>query len=431
MAGVVKKRLKSGKYRAWFVDALGRQKWFVGTRSKSDTLSMARDLEDDHTPVRLGCQPGMKAADRHKVRPFAEVKEEYLAWGEAGGGRHGLPWGKAHAQHRRSGLAFWQQRLSLVTLVDVYEIQGKVEALAREERGRGLAPASVAHTVESLSAFCDWCCKRSYLSEDPLKHLARMDVTPQSRRRAMTAGEIQRLLEHCAPWRRVTYEVAFLTGLRVRELRMLAVQDLDVEYCTLHLHREWTKNRKQGEQPLPQSLVARLQAFAQTGEVQRLYARFYRRKDGRNEAPENALLYVPKNAARAMYDDLEAAGVPRETPAGRLDFHSARVAFINLVLDSGTDVKTAQSLSRHSTPQLTMGTYARVWEDTRAKTIEKVGEALFSDANQVHSKYALAAGAEGLVISPCVSMGSGKGNLVEMRGFEPPTSAMRVLRSPN
>jgi integrase len=48
---------------------------------------------------------------------------------------------------------------------------------------------------------------------------------------------------------------AFASGLRKEELRSLVVRDLDIKRGGLVLRAEWTKNRKDGFQPLPAFLV--------------------------------------------------------------------------------------------------------------------------------------------------------------------------------
>jgi len=58
---------------------------------------------------------------------------------------------------------------------------------------------------------------------------------------------------------------------------------------------------------------------------------------------------------------LRRSGVAFE--GGRLIFHSLRNTYVSLLLESGASIKEVQDLAGHSTPQLTMGTYARSrWE---------------------------------------------------------------------
>ena len=67
------------------------------------------------------------------------------------------------------------------------------------------------------------------------------------------------------------------------------------------------------------------------------------------------------------------------TPEGKLDFHACRVAYINLVIESGVNLKEAQALARHATPELTMNVYGRVREARLAQAVEKVALTLVPD----------------------------------------------------
>jgi hypothetical protein len=91
MAGVRKKPQSSGKYQAWFIAMDGRSKFFVGTRSRSETLRMAQRFEDEHRQIRLGYRPPPRPSDRHQTRPVAEVVQEYLAWGQLQGDDTAIP----------------------------------------------------------------------------------------------------------------------------------------------------------------------------------------------------------------------------------------------------------------------------------------------------------------------------------------------------
>lgn len=394
MAGVRKQPIQSGKYQGWFVGATGKQQLFTGTRNKAETLRIAKRLEDEHRQVRLGYRPAPSSADKHQKQQFEKVKDEYLAWGESQGGRGGRPWGQTHARNRRMHLQWWQDRLGLIILADLQDILPRVEGALRELQKKGRAGKTLANYAEALGAFCDWCVQRGYLAADPLQSLVPFDTTPRTQRRAMTAEEITRLLAACAPHRQLLLETAFLSGLRVNELRNLARKHLDLERAGLNLDAEWTKNRKPGFQPLPHSLLERLQTFAESGEPARLYAQFYARKDAKLQAPKRPLLYVPSHTARDLDIDLKAANIPKHTPEGKLDFHACRVAYINFVIESATSIKEAQHLARHATPEMTMNVYGRVRKERLSDTIEKVADSMLSNEKHVHSMYRQAVGAE-------------------------------------
>ncbi len=59
-----------------------------------------------------------------------------------------------------------------------------------------------------------------------------------------------------------------------------------------------------------------------------------------------------------------------------MDFHSLRVVYVSLVLESGAGVKEAQSLARHQTPTLTMNVYGRARGERLHEIAERVGEAV-------------------------------------------------------
>ncbi len=307
MAGTRKKPSRGGKYQGWFINASGKQQFFTGARSKAETLRMAKRLEDELRQVRLGYRPARSSADKHKARPVEEVCAEYMAWGESQGGRGGRPWGATHVRMRRSHLAWWQERLGLESLADLEGILPRVEGALRDLQSKGRAGKTVANYAEAMAAFCDWCEDRGYLALDPLKALAAFDTTPVTRRRALSGDEIGRLLTSCAPHRRLLLETAFLSGLRVNELRSLTIDDVDQEECGLRLQARWTKNRQDGFQPLPRSLVDRLFQSAQSGEPAKCYARSYARSGAKMAAPDAPLLYVPTHAPSRLDRQLEFA----------------------------------------------------------------------------------------------------------------------------
>jgi len=383
MAGVRSKPRANGKYQGWYMDYTGRRIFFFGTRKQAETRRIAERLEDEHRQIRLGYRPAPTSAKTHAKRPFRDVADEYLAWGNAQGGRGGRPWGRTHAKERKNKLAWWEERLGLVTLGDVEGILPRVEAVLRElqaggrsGKGPGLSGKTLANYAESLQSFCSWAKRRGYIDTNPLADMARFDTTPETRRRALTPEEIRKILEVAPEHRRMLYEVAFTTGLRAGELRSLTPESIDAECGALILDPAWTKNRRPGLQPIPRALVGGLLAFGESGAAKVLYERHFGRKDARPDGiPENPLLFVPTQTARDLRKDLEAAGVPAFKPGeGKVDFHSCRVAYVTFIVEAGATVKEGQALARHATPDLTMNVYARARNERLAELTEKVGQ---------------------------------------------------------
>ena len=159
------------------------------------------------------------------------------------------------------------------------------------------------------------------------------------------------------------YEVALCSGLRAKELRSLKVADLDTQSNGLWLDAKWTKNRKAGFQPLPPDLVRRLSEYSA------------------GKAPGRPLLTLPKWQGEALAWDLKRAGIPREIPGqGKVGFHALRTTFTTLLVESGANVKEAQSLLRHSSPHLTMNVYAKARPNQLQAVAARIGDVILLPA---------------------------------------------------
>jgi integrase len=405
MAGISKAKLSSGKYRAWFINYRGKQQFFTGTTSPKESLAMARSFEDEHRQMKLGYRPPPKQQEK---RDYWSTCEEYMAWGTAQGGRGGKPWGRVHARMRKTYLEFWKNELGLKVLSDLTDSLSKIEkAQQRLTEERKVSGKTLNQYADCLATFCSWCHERGYMECEPLKGLKRYDQTPKSTRRALTAEEIQKLLTHCVPHRRLTYEVAFCTGLRANELRCLTPEHLEVERCGIRLDAKWTKSRKAGFQPIPRDLMDRLLEAVKQGGVLALYEKFDWKGPRKHldkcafDIPENPLLYVTTHPAREMEKDLIAAGLTKWGPGGKVDFHATRVAYTTFVFEAGATLKEAQSLVRHTDPKITSNVYARTRDDRLANVAEKVGDVILGPKNYALSMHKPAVGAEGQVLSPC------------------------------
>ena len=381
MAGVRNKPLPNGKFHAWFTDCRGKFKFFVGTRNKNITLRMAQRFEDEHRQIRLGYRPPPKPFQKHATRDIKEIIQEYIEWGKAQGGRNGMPWGDVHLRNREAQLEVWRNYLKLSILADLEGILPNVEKYLRELLEGGHTGKTCQNYAETIRSFCRWCVKRDYIADDPLKVLTTFDISPKVIRRAMMPEEIQKLLDVAAPHRRLLYETAMCTGLRANELKSLTIQNLDLKTSGLNLERKWTKNRKSGFQPLPFSLVKKLYDFATQGHPTSLYEKHYSRKDSTCDAPAEPLLFVSSKLSRELDKDLERAGIPKLTEKGKIDFHSFRVVFVTYLFEVGANVKEAQTLARHATPDLTVNVYARTRDTRLSEIVQQVQDKIITEKN--------------------------------------------------
>jgi integrase len=390
MAGV--RKLPSGTWQGWHKHYEGHRAFItIGrTATKQEVRAPAQALEVQHAQIRLGVRP---RPDHHSVmlaRQIGEVIEEYLAWGQLQGGRGGRPWTPKHQRQRATQLAWWQTHLHLRTLEDCINILPSVERLLQGRDQQGRSSQTLKHERNALAAFLAWCTTRGYLERDPLRGLSPLHVTPRSTRRALTSEESRTLLSHCPPPRRLLYETAMVTGLRVNELRQLTIDHLDFEQCGLRLDAAWTKNRQPDFQPLSADLLRRLYDFSRAGEPQCLYGAGLTRM----VTPVNALLYVPHNVARKLAHDLQHDGIRRQTAKGKIDFHALRTTYINLVIASGATVPEAQELARHRTAALTIGVYGRSEERRLRQLVDAVADTILPDVERALDVHAQVVGDE-------------------------------------
>jgi hypothetical protein len=103
------------------------------------------------------------------------------------------------------------------------------------------------------------------------------------------------------------------------------------------------------------------------------YQQAYASKEVPRRVPTHPLLYVPRDPARELDKDLQAAAIPKYSREGKVDFHALRLAYINFVLESGASVKEAQALARHASPAMTMNVYGRTRNERLVQTVERVG----------------------------------------------------------
>ena len=317
------------------------------------------------------------------------------------GGRNGRPWGPTHAKSRQRHLPWWAQQLRIEYLSDLVGSLPRVEKVLRSLKSDGRTEKTLSNYAESLAAFCDWCVKRDYLSENPLKGLKRFNAAPQARRRPLTTAEIHRLLDVAPPLRRLVYTTALSTGLRANELRSLCVRNLDPKAGGLRLEAEWTKNRKDGFLHVP--MVVRDELL----------------KVSKGKATGDRLLAVPTHTARSLDHDLKKAGIAKSTDEGTVDFHALRVTYATLLIERGASPKETQELLRHASPDMTMNVYARTRQDSLPRLAERIGETLISQAKCAVSVQRATMGEGDPAVNPNTASGLPTSPQAEGCGFEP------------
>ena len=443
------------KYR--YTDWNGKRKGGTGTRKKGETQKLADRLEMRAKEIREGIRPKPKTSDTPSS--LADVAREYLEWGAVQGGRGGRPWSKVHSRNKSLYLDYWLRAFGPIAVQDV--TLSRAEAILRElaksglpqkgrstrvfcsnvcraaaskRRARGeevlpgegcaicgkptllrkrrakkLTGKTLQNVAEVLRSLLSWARRRGYVETNPLEYMKGHDTTPRSRRRAPTDREIQLILKHAASdAERLVYQVALCTGYRQGELRALRVHDLDAKGCTLPLAAEFTKARRAARQPIPRVLADRLATSCE--------GKAY-------DAPLLDGLDTKRGPLDALYATMKRAGIPKWAPGGKLDFHALRNGYISRVVEAGASAKEAQELARHSTPTITMNTYARASGDRLRAVAEKVGQVVLRAAESHTEAKRIAAGAESLTLS--------SGSVVPGVGIEPTWSCPQRFLKPS
>jgi len=385
MAWVSCKPLASGRYRAGYVTRDKERKTFVGTTKKSDTLKAAQQFEVEEREIRVKLRAAPGPEEQHANRPIGEVVTEYIRFGRSQGGRRNMSWARRYGRRREHLMNWWVAKLGLRVLGDVNNniLAAAQRAIQQDVQATGRTGKTCCEYRECLMAFCRWAIRMKYLAKNPLEGWPQYDMTPKMKRRCLTEQEIGALLSAAPDHRRLIYEVALATGLRANELRSLKIGNLDVEAGGLRLQAEWTKNRHEDFQPLPNSLLRKLVAASE-------------------DKPENApLLKTSHHHDRNFTTDREKAGIPADKFGGRATFHSLRHTAITLAGDCGASAKEMQTFARHSDPRLTLNVYAKVRQGRQSEIAERIGNVIEDAKRSVdvseqraQSVHAKAAGAE-------------------------------------
>lgn len=246
----------------------------------------------------------------------------------------------------------------------------RVQAFLSELRQAGASIQTSNHYLRAIKQFTRWLVKDRRAGDDPLAFISMLNVSTDRRhdRRPLTETEFSSLLSAAnngpvvlrmaGKDRAMLYAVAAYTGLRASELASLTIDsfDLEDEPQTVTVQAAYSKHRRQDVLPLHRSLVDLLQPW------------LAEKPSGKPVWP--GTWAKSKHAGKMLQHDLKAAGIPYVDANGLYaDFHALRHTFITNMVKSGVNPKTAQSLARHSTIDLTMNVYTSLTVNDQASAL--------------------------------------------------------------
>jgi integrase len=275
-------------------------------------------------------------------------------------------------------------------------------------------------------------------------------------------------LEHIGWGRSLTYKALLLTGLRKNELASLTVGQLNLDgpVCYASLDATDEKSGEGNDVPLRDDLVADLRDWL-ADKLARMQS------DARNRGepiparllPGTPVFDVPAGLLRILNRDVKAAGIPKKDERGRaVCLHGLRHTFGTLLSTGGVAPRTAQDAMRHSDIRLTMNVYTDPRLLDTAGALNALPAMPLDEPGRQAERATGTAGAR--MVAPTVAPVTGKPRttvaipdkaiqndagrtlaatgeavknnerlstavLVEPRGIEPLTSALRTLRSPS
>ena len=286
--------VEAGTYTAKYRDGSGIvRKVATRCRDESAARSVLTDLEKRAERVRGGLLTADEAgAIDHQERPFGEHIDAYLTKLEAEGTS---PDHRANVRRNLQRLAADCQFKRLGSL--------SREALERwlvAQEKAGMGPRTRNTYRAAAVAFCNWCMETGRLLTSPFAKVAKAaeDSDPRRQRRALTEGELRRLLDvarrrpledrstvykgprkgqryanlrpevqrrldRLGQERALIYKTLVLTGLRRGELASITVGqlDLDADPHFLVLDAADEKNREGSTLPLRADLAADLRVW--------------------------------------------------------------------------------------------------------------------------------------------------------------------------
>jgi integrase len=334
-------------YRWRATDANGkriRRKVVIGTKAQFATRTAVKK----HV-ANLALDINVEVPTHNSTMTIGELVEHYRAVELVEGCGKTLRTIEVYEQHiRKYILPKWSE-------CDISQV--KAVALEAWLKALSGAPATKAKTRNVLSSIYQHARRCEFIATNPVS-LVRQSAVRLKEPEVLTPEEVNVLLDELVEPARTIVHLAATTGIRRGELFGLQWQDVDLEHGRLKIVRSIvdqsvgdTKTRG-SKRPLPISddMVAALSNWRSATDYGRDEDWVFASPQLLGEKPywPNALLI------RHVLPAADRAGITK-----RVGWHTFRHTFATLLQSSGAGVKVTQELLRHSSPVMTLGTYAQ------------------------------------------------------------------------
>ncbi len=262
----------------------------------------------------------------------------------------------------------------------------------------GKAARTVASYIQALKSFTRWAVKSGRLASDPLATVTKPSADGDKRviRRFLSHNEFRWLDSVCRQsgdnWgmtgseRAMLYSVAIQTGLRSNEIRSLTRGKLHLTSSPpfVMVDAKRTKNSKPARQYIQPELAAELKAHVASKlggagvfnmPVREDVAEMLRDDMAAARAVWLATFKEPQQKIEAEASDFLK---PLDSEGETLDFHALRHTCASWLIQAGADVKTVQSVLRHSDIKLTLDRYGHLFPGSEAAAVARLRSAFVS-----------------------------------------------------
>lgn len=378
MASIFKPTPNSKRWYISFYDADGVRHREKGYADKRATETLAAELVKKAERKHAGLTDTFA---EHAKRPLAEHVADYRRYLEAKGNT------AKHVELTVSRVSTSLAECGWVQAPDMkpsalVEFIGRLRRPTLGEDGEeqpGLSIQTCNFYQAAVKGFSRWLWRDGRIAADPLAGLSKLangETDIRHARRNFSAEELQRILAAAKDSRRtfrgltgedrfMLYWTATGTGFRCEELSLLKPESFDLgDSPTVEHKAAYNKNKKRAFQPIAADLAAGLRDYLAgkpAGEA--IWPGTWIEKAakmlGKDMAVARKVWLESVQDARQRDDLAKGDFLAYQDSEGRYgDFHALRHTFVSNLVSSGASPKTAQTLARHSTVQLTLGRYA-------------------------------------------------------------------------
>lgn len=378
---------KSGYWYAQYKDHTGRRVRFnTGCKDKSNAQAILSERESQAAKQREGIiDQTTESMKEQQSRPIIEHVNEMIQGMEAAGRSH------VHVNLTRSDILRIIEFAKFSKLTDITAEEVNRFAVT-EKKERGKSNRTIGRYLTAIKQFTKWCVLTKRLLADPLATVKKPNPKDDRKlkRRMLLPTEWQWL--HTAtlngPYRGgmtgeercLLYRVAIETGLRAQELLGLTRGKLHRGY--LLVPSSMTKNKKEAKQFISHQLESDLRAFAsRKTSAATLFA--IRDRHRLSDVIRADLAQAKSEYIAAVTDATEKIErsedrflATHNEEGEELTFHSLRHSCGAWLALDGQPVKLIQEVMRHSTIELTIGTYGHLLPMSFEKAASRLGEML-------------------------------------------------------